>query len=573
VRLASITVENYRSITKAHRIPISDLTVLVGPNNEGKSNILRALVTAMNVLTGQGLLQTRAGPSSLHGRFQGHSRIYDWDTDFPVHLQEAEPEGESIIGLNFQPTAEELAEFKTTIGSNLKGNLPLRIALGHRTFSVSVVSKGAGGPALTKKSAAIAKFVAERLEFGHIPAVRTAGSAERIVTDLVDRELRKLDGNPEFIQALNKIAELQQPLLDELSGSLKQTLVKFLPRVTAVSVSIPQMNRNRAMRNACEITVDDGTPTLLEYKGDGVQSLAALALMRHAAESSAEGKHLVIAIEEPESHLHSSAIHEIRGVLTELSKKHQVVLTTHNPLFVDRGSPKSNILVTEGRARPAKSVDEIRDCLGVRAADNLRHAELVIVVEGEDDLVALSALLRESSASLRAALDGRSLALDALSGAGNLSYKLGLLRAGVCATHCVLDDDLPAHTAFKRAEDEGLASVADTHFMTCPGRKEAELEDLYDPAVYESVLQTKFGVTLGPKTKAAAKWSDRMAEIFKRNGKPWSDATKADVKAQVARAIAANPGTALLKPCRSAFDALVTALEKRLADMRDSAST
>jgi predicted ATPase len=51
MRLVSFSVENYRSITKARRIPLAASTVLIGPNNEGKSNILRALSVAMLTLT------------------------------------------------------------------------------------------------------------------------------------------------------------------------------------------------------------------------------------------------------------------------------------------------------------------------------------------------------------------------------------------------------------------------------------------------------------------------------------------------------------------------------------------
>jgi putative ATP-dependent endonuclease of OLD family len=98
--------------------------------------------------------------------------------------------------------------------------------------------------------------------------------------------------------------------------------------------------------------------------------LAALALMRHASEIGGKGKSFVIAIEEPESHLHPSAIHVLRKVINELAQKYQVVITTHSPLFVDRSNIRSNILVKDNRAVPAKSVDQIRSILGVRASDS-----------------------------------------------------------------------------------------------------------------------------------------------------------------------------------------------------------
>jgi len=574
MRLTSITVENYRSITRAHRVPISDMTVLVGPNNEGKSNILRALVTAMNVLTSgmqRSLIRPPGSPLAPRGLFPSYSGLYDWYTDFPIHLQERKPNGQSIILLEFRPTDEEIQEFRLEIGSRITENLPLRICLGPRQFSVSIHKKGPGGPALTKKSPAIAKFLSERLEFRHIPAVRTAGSAQQIVSALVERELSKLEGNDEYRLALRKIEELQQPTLDQLSASIRQTLVKFLPKVNDVTVQIPTTHRYRAMRQQCEVRVDDGTPTLLEYKGDGVQSLAALALMRHAAETAARGRHLVIAIEEPESHLHSSAVHEVRDVLRELSAKHQVVVTTHNALFVDRIMPAANILVSKRKARPARSVKEIREILGVRAADNLQHAELVVVAEGDEDCVALLSLLRHYSSRLRDAIGNQTLALDSLNGAHNLAYKLSSLRAAICISHCVLDDDKAGRSAFARAESEGLVTPAECNFMTCPGRREAELEDLYDYSIYADYLHNKYRVSFTSDFRSNKKWSERMASLFKRQGKQWTERIRLEVKGNIAAKVAADPANALLRPCRASFDALVTALEERLEQMHKGA--
>ena len=50
MKLVSFSVTNYRSITKAHKIAIGQYTVLLGKNNEGKSNISNALNCAMNIL-------------------------------------------------------------------------------------------------------------------------------------------------------------------------------------------------------------------------------------------------------------------------------------------------------------------------------------------------------------------------------------------------------------------------------------------------------------------------------------------------------------------------------------------
>lgn len=557
MKLISVTIENYRSITKAYKIRLGDATVLLGPNNEGKSNVLFALVTAMTVLT---RLQYQPTLSRFVVR-----RLYEWSRDFPLHLQPTRPKGQSAIVLEFGLSDSELSEFRRAVRTRLSGSLPLRIALGpDADASVTVHKKGPGGAQLSKKRAAIARFVATRLRVEHIPAVRTARSAQDVVETLVSRELEKVEGDPAYRDAVARVAAIQEPLLAALSEKIRQTLVEFLPAVRSVQIAISADQRYEALRR-CSISVDDGTRTLLQYKGDGVQSLAALGIMRHASEQQASDRHSVIAIEEPESHLHPGAIHELRRVLSEMSMRSQIVITTHNPLFVSRSNVGANIVVTNSRARPAKTIDEVRAVLGVRASDNLRSAALVLVVEGEEDRVALQALLATADPAIARALGAGVLALDSLQGAGNLAYKLGLLRTMLCNTYSFLDDDAAARTAVAAAETQGLLTVNEVTLAHCDGRAESELEDLYHPDVYRDLIQTRYGVSLvGPRFRNAGKWSDRLRDTFEQQGKAWSDRLEADVKRCVANAVADSPTNALVPQTRTAIDALVTALKSRL---------
>jgi predicted ATP-dependent endonuclease of OLD family len=111
----------------------------------------------------------------------------------------------------------------------------------------------------------------------------------------------------------------------------ESTLTQFLPAIKGVKVSVASEARARALRSS-EIYVNDGTETKLEFKWDGVQSLAAIALMRHASQKGAGSKHVIVAVEEPESHLHPSAIHGLKSVLQELAKEQQIVITSHPPI-------------------------------------------------------------------------------------------------------------------------------------------------------------------------------------------------------------------------------------------------
>src|SRR5262249_48544183 len=279
----------------------------------------------------------------------------------------------------------------------------------------------------------------------------------------------------------------------------------------------------------------------------------------------ATGKQLVLAIEEPESHLHPNAIHQLKAVLTEIARKHQVIMTTHCPLFIDRTSIKSNIVVFNRKAAPAKDVRQIRDVLGVRASDNLQHAELVLLVEGEDDRKSVRAILRELSRTLASALAQGSLGIESLHGGSNLCYKLSQVREALCQSHCFVDNDACAVDAYKKAINEGLMTLADVTLTVCDGMKESELEDVYDENLYASMLFNKFGVsTASPKFKGNEKWSDRAQAAFRHQGKPWNDQIKAAVKLAISELVDANPSSALNGHKRNSLDALVTALEGKL---------
>jgi len=566
MNLKSITIQNYRSITKAYKLALSSSTVLIGPNNEGKSNVLRGLVLATSILLGR----RRAAPMfhGLYGTRRGREPDYDWERDFPLHLQgkKSKSGSESSFVLEYELTDDEVEEFRKITRSRLNGTLPLRVTIGRgRMPKIAVYKRGPGGKKLSEKGPKIAEFVADRIDLEYIPAVRTAASAQQVVEGMVARELAVLESSNEYTNAIKSIAKLQEPVLRELSESIKKTLVQFLPAVQAVDVRIPTDRRYEALRR-CEIHIDDGSMTDLRFKGDGVQSLAALGLMRHASRKSSRGKNLVIAIEEPESHLHPRAIHELRVVVEQMAEKHQIVVTTHCPLFVSRGNVPSNIIVNNRRAKPATSIDEIREVLGVRAADNLLHAELVLVVEGEDDRISVDALLRAKSKILTEAMDRNRLTIDTLGGASNLAYKLGLLRDALCEYQCFLDADSAGQQAFDKAKEAQLIRDADANFTTCQGMREAEIEDLFDSALVNDVLKVTYRIKSPkvPKVTKRKKWSERMKVVFETSGKRWNDATCNELKMAVAQAVKRSPAQALNPQRGAVFDALVETLESRL---------
>ncbi|MYN17865.1 AAA family ATPase [Rugamonas sp. FT107W] len=559
MRLAFFSVTNYRSIIGTHRIPIGDIAVLLGKNNEGKSNILRALAISMKMLANHGTKHRALRFSSPSDRDR-----FVWYRDFPMSLQDRKSGLESKFRLEFSLDDDEVAEFRDAIKSNLNGILPIEIKIGKTNeHDIHVPKKGPGGTALSSKSEKIAKYIATKIEFNYIPAVRTEEHAEEVVQEMLADELAKLETEPSYVNALQAIADLQEPILKRIGLSIKQSLNEFLPGITNVYVQVPPAARRTALRSQCRVEIDDGTRTLLEYKGDGVKSLAVLGLLR--AKRRSAGAASIIAIEEPESHLHPGAVHSLREAILNLVPESQVVLTTHCPLFADRDQIARNILVDANSAKPAKTIGSVRDLLGIRASDNLVNASHVLVVEGSEDVIALKAILPTLSSTIATAIKQNLLVIEGLAGAGNLSYKLNMLSNALCSAHVLLDHDAAGRLGYEKAERDGLLKIADLTLVMCKGMQNSELEDCFDLEVYADDVAAKFGVDLrGTAFRGNDKWSDRAKKVFEKSSKPWGDRIKSQLKDTVARAVAKSPTTALNSHKRASIDALVAAIEAKL---------
>ena len=563
MKLIEFSVTNYRSVTTAHKIPMRNLTVLVGKNNEGKSNILSALSVAMRAV----MLHSRIGGMPRPPRGNRLGLDYDWERDFPIQFQDRKSGLESIFRLNFRLEDNELSEFHAITGIRGNEDIPISVKIGKDNIPKVEVPKR-GSPAYNKKSGIITEFISKRISFNYIQAIRTEGMAINALSDAIYNGLLALRDNPEYLQAQHRVNELQQNMLDEMSSQLLEPLQAFLPSVQ--SVTIKRMSEDllyRFGRGDIDVVINDGVATSIRNKGDGIKSLVTLAILKDKRASAGAS---VIAIEEPESHLHSGAIHSLVDVIHKISENSQVIITTHNPLFVQQNNVASNILVDQGTARPAKNIAEIRNLLGVLPSDNLRNARFVLVVEGEDDAIALSKILPCYSVTVGDALRNNVIVIKPLGGAGNLSHDLADLKHCMCKYVILVDNDSAGIDAAEKAIRNGLATEADIKYTTCPGSPEAEFEDCLQPSLYREIILEKYGVNINcTQFRGNAKWSERMKQAFLSQGSRWTDTIERKVKLSVAQCIPDQIGeiNSVVIPQKSGFlTGLAAAIDRLISE-------
>lgn len=363
------------------------------------------------------------------------------------------------------------------------------------------------------------------------------------------------------------IEDLQRPVLESLSNSITETVASFLPSVKEISLRASQSTRANLLRRAVQIDVNDGVLTELGQKGDGVQSLVALALMRYASEGEGTNQNSIVAIEEPESHLHPKAVRDLRDVIFSLSSKNQVIVSSHSPLLVKWEGNTSTIIVGGNKATKAKNIAEVRDSLGVLVSDNLTTAEFTLIVEGASDRKILTKIILErGNEKIKTMLLAKRFIIKAIGGASKLSYSIASSEQNIIGFHVFFDADAPGQAEITKALNSKLLKESEYNICACAGMKESEIEDIVNQDIYASKIKSKYSVDiLGKNFKGNEKWSKRMKSGFEAEGKIWTEELQNDLKIIIADCFAASPTSkSIIEQKSTSIVALLNSLQLRL---------
>lgn len=520
MQLTYFTVSNYRSITNAYKLDLQNMTILIGKNNEGKSNLIKALNLAMEIVRFSG---------NFRRRIISH-QLYVWRDDFPVGLQNKPKlkNKSTEFRLDFKLNDEEIATFYEKVGSNINGDLSVYIEIKQDdTFSITVPKRGKNATALSSKIESISQFICDNISLQYIPAIRSESDAYDVISNIIESEFQQTE-DEEYKKAQEYIEKYQKKKLKELSNRIKEPLAVFMPSIKTVSLSLEdRFSRKPFLRNKnFEVSIDDGVLTSLSQKGDGVKSLTTIAIL-----SKTNAKNRVIIIDEPEAHLHPEAIHYLKKVLFDLAVTNQLIISTHNPIFVNRSSVSSNIIVENHKATPAERIETIRKTLGVKIADNLVYSDYMIVVEGPSDKIVLERFMQEDE-QLKSLLIDNTIAVKSIGGVRNLRNELYNLEQFLCNYLTVLDLDDAGKNKAREAQQDLKISNEKFRYFNLPNYRECELEELYNPDLYKQYLMETWQVdiTNGRFRNKSKKWSKRVEELAALSGQVLNEDQINDIK-------------------------------------------
>lgn len=141
-----------------------------------------------------------------------------------------------------------------------------------------------------------------------------------------------------------------------------------------------------------------GTEGTIHMLGEGLKSIYALSLLEAYIDEPTTLP-CIIMMEDPEIFLHPQLQKQASEILYQLSKKNQVMFSTHSPNMIFNFSQKQikQVVIDEEHyttVREDVDIDEILDDLGYTAND-LMNVSFVFIVEGKQDSNRLPLLLEK----------------------------------------------------------------------------------------------------------------------------------------------------------------------------------
>lgn len=409
--LRKLQIENFRGITKID-LDLDRTTVLIGENNTGKTSILEALHTCMN----RGLTR-KAVPFSEYDFHLAAHKAQPSDT-FPL-----------AITLTYEETTtdewpDEIAQaFPNAMQTldNGRQRLTFRVSAQYdkttRDFAIdwSFLDK-AGNLLPTAKQpklvielqqlAPVFLLTAVRDASQHFHAKSTFWGPFTKNPQITDEKRKELE---------QQIEQINQSVLDNhtpfevIKDHIAQT-GKLLPLATKDLVSVeavPSRIFDMLSRTQVKLAARTGARLPLSQHGAGTQSLSVLFLFQAFLQSrlaEAYDKHSepILALEEPESHLHPSAIRALWVMLDKLAG--QKIIATHSgdllaavPLSAIRRLARrnGNIEVFALKSGTLDARDEQKITYHIRAKRGaLLFARCWLFVEGWTEFALLPELAR-----------------------------------------------------------------------------------------------------------------------------------------------------------------------------------
>lgn len=341
--LEKVHIKNFLSLRNV-TLPFKPLTVLVGPNASGKSNVLSTLSFIKWVVTHKKLpLVQQIQNSFWEGKateitFQLGIKVKSTHTDYrlvlnaetenPIEIEELSLNGKNVILINggegvvCDENTAKRREYKSKVLALKSNDYPE-----NKTIRNTLIEFINGWSFYDFQPGFIPSYLVgldsdDRIQFHLFKEEESSDLVKSFsISDAYAKNLNVI-----FCSTLNKI----------LSSWFKNDIGRFqnvytsLKKNMNISIECQQKNDNHKLY----LLEGNENPIPLDRASSGTLRLIAYYMLLYYPELPP-----LIAIEEPERNLHPGALNEIANILEQLAERTQVIITTHSSQLLDAFSP------------------------------------------------------------------------------------------------------------------------------------------------------------------------------------------------------------------------------------------
>ena len=412
MQIKKIRIKNYRGIENSGWIEFNEMNAIVGKNDAGKSAVLHAInesyneskLAEGNKYFGAGNDETTEIEICFCGEELNSVPKILLDTEGFLHLkkiaQVAEKPYKRYIVVNDFEKSEYKNLFQLTerkylsIYQMLDKEVPENIDVDAITNLANELIENEENFVVAEyevKATVLKSFLTEILpQFSLFLAdtdLDTSTSSfqnqfKKIVTNAIEAHL------PEF-------SNLQEEVNTTLNGEINKIGNFMGTHYSGLTELKPMIAYDWQKLINFDVIMKDssGYEINLSNKGTGIQRLFMVSYFQYLAEQITEDKRsYIFAIEEPETFLHPGAQRTLLDSLKRISETHQVIITTHSPVFASEIENKNIIVASKENGKSHYTQGDIVsaqllvDELGVRASDNILNSKLLVFVEGSNDV-------------------------------------------------------------------------------------------------------------------------------------------------------------------------------------------
>lgn len=434
MKIIEIAIENYRGIKTEQKIPLNSFSSIVGKNDSGKSIVLNAIASYLNlkdypisvsdfndtaspiIITCTFISENITGllESKIKSKIKKTDGLDEFIADIlpsghltikkTINSAKKSFDSEEVLMVDYVPD-----DFAFLYG---KSDEDLNTILSNNGITIPV--RGSGRNSKLEKIKNIKEYCTAQTIDRH---ERFIDDEYKICSLLPDVELFKadygLEADTKFksnsvseiieyfdneSQKEKKLAVVEAEIADEMQKeafSVKEYMDEYVSNLQKVEIKPTIVWKDAIKSVDVSFQFDgDAKPIPMSHKGAGYRRLFMVARFRYLAKKN-KGLNVIYLIEEPETFLHPSAQNDLLNAFRDLSDDHQVIITTHSPVFAGATDVESVVLCKRDNGSIYKTfntegkeafISAIVDELGIKPSYNLRdNHEKIVFVESHND--------------------------------------------------------------------------------------------------------------------------------------------------------------------------------------------